>query len=97
MDIMEQCQAWNENDEYQMIVDAIEALPGEARTPELDSELGRAYNNLAGVEDRELYEKAIAVLKPHEEYFAKDHNWNCLLYTSPSPRDGLLSRMPSSA
>ena len=26
----------------------------------------------------------------------KDHK-NCLLYTSPSPRDGLLSRMPSSA
>ena len=24
-------------------------------------------------------------------------SWNCLLYTSPSPRDGLLSRMPSSA
>ena len=28
-----------------------------------------------------------------------DGAWNrlCLLYTSPSPRDGLLSRMPSSA
>ena len=28
-----------------------------------------------------------------------DRLWNkfCLLYTSPSPRDGLLSRMPSSA
>src|SRR5680860_771316 len=27
-----------------------------------------------------------------------DHRqWRCLLYTSPSPRDGLLSRMPSSA
>ena len=24
-------------------------------------------------------------------------HWLCLLYTSPSPRDGLLSRMPSSA
>ena len=24
-------------------------------------------------------------------------NLSCLLYTSPSPRDGLLSRMPSSA
>ena len=24
-------------------------------------------------------------------------NGTCLLYTSPSPRDGLLSRMPSSA
>ena len=27
----------------------------------------------------------------------KDRLENCLLYTSPSPRDGLLSRMPSSA
>ena len=26
-----------------------------------------------------------------------DAVWGCLLYTSPSPRDGLLSRMPSSA
>ena len=26
-----------------------------------------------------------------------EHLWVCLLYTSPSPRDGLLSRMPSSA
>ena len=28
-----------------------------------------------------------------DAYLARD----CLLYTSPSPRDGLLSRMPSSA
>ena len=28
---------------------------------------------------------------------AKINNNSCLLYTSPSPRDGLLSRMPSSA
>ena len=26
-----------------------------------------------------------------------EHSQFCLLYTSPSPRDGLLSRMPSSA
>ena len=26
-----------------------------------------------------------------------DESNSCLLYTSPSPRDGLLSRMPSSA
>ena len=29
--------------------------------------------------------------------FALDKHDTCLLYTSPSPRDGLLSRMPSSA
>ena len=28
---------------------------------------------------------------------AVGHRAGCLLYTSPSPRDGLLSRMPSSA
>ena len=32
------------------------------------------------------------------EYIADGEEVNiCLLYTSPSPRDGLLSRMPSSA
>ena len=30
-------------------------------------------------------------------YGEYDLNTYCLLYTSPSPRDGLLSRMPSSA
>ena len=29
--------------------------------------------------------------------FGIDEFRDCLLYTSPSPRDGLLSRMPSSA
>ena len=32
-----------------------------------------------------------------EEEFLADFCRPCLLYTSPSPRDGLLSRMPSSA
>ena len=30
-------------------------------------------------------------------YLSSDEQKTCLLYTSPSPRDGLLSRMPSSA
>ena len=30
-------------------------------------------------------------------YIQTIHIYTCLLYTSPSPRDGLLSRMPSSA
>ena len=32
-----------------------------------------------------------------EERLITEENCTCLLYTSPSPRDGLLSRMPSSA
>ena len=35
------------------------------------------------------------VIEKNEKLAAE--SGNCLLYTSPSPRDGLLSRMPSSA
>ena len=41
---------------------------------------------------REAQKHGIALI--HQELNLSD---NCLLYTSPSPRDGLLSRMPSSA
>ena len=33
----------------------------------------------------------------NEKYFAAHYDMPCLLYTSPSPRDATLSRMPSSA
>ena len=39
---------------------------------------------------------ATKAMRKHSEKIAGDLN-ACLLYTSPSPRDGLLSRMPSSA
>ena len=36
--------------------------------------------------------------KKHTDFVVlKGIEYDCLLYTSPSPRDGLLSRMPSSA
>ena len=34
---------------------------------------------------------------PHQLRCHLPQNWSCLLYTSPSPRDATLSRMPSSA
>ena len=76
MELLEQCHKWNENDEYQKIIDTLEAIPAGERTPEMDSELARAYNNQAAPGDRELFRKAIALLKPHEAYFAGDHCWN---------------------
>lgn len=79
MDLLKQCEIWHENDEYQKIIDALEALPEEARTPETDSELARAYNNLADhttPEGKAMLRKAIALLKPHEEHFQGDHFWN---------------------
>ena len=48
--------------------------------------------NADGIEDEEV----------GRHFLERIHSWplwkkTCLLYTSPSPRDGLLSRMPSSA
>ena len=40
---------------------------------------------------RGMLENGVSLAKAFEEHGI------CLLYTSPSPRDGLLSRMPSSA
>ena len=34
---------------------------------------------------------------PDDDQNPHTDTYDCLLYTSPSPRDGLLSRMPSSA
>lgn len=78
MDILEQCQKLNEKGESQQkIIDALEAIPAEKRTPEMDSELARAYNNWGAIRsDREALKKAIALLKPHEEYFEGDYYWN---------------------
>ena len=46
-----------------------------------------------------MYYTATSKSKPalHCVSYATSKNVDCLLYTSPSPRDGLLTRMPSSA
>ena len=76
MDLLKQCQQWFEQDEAQKVIDTLEAIPAEERTPELDSELAKAYIAVAEIEEREPYEKALELLAPHEEYFAGDHCWN---------------------
>ena len=79
MDILKQCQKWHEEDKYQKIVDALESIPVEERTPEMDSELARAYNNKANpytAEGKELLKRAVSLLLPHEEHFEGDHCWN---------------------
>ena len=35
MDLLKQCQQWFEQDEAQKVIDTLEAIPAEERTPEL--------------------------------------------------------------
>ena len=82
-----------------MMVKAVKSLQGVVDVPlQVDSTIPevleaalRAYNgkpivNSVNAEDSSI-ENVLPLVK----------KYGCLLYTSPSPRDGLLSRMPSSA
>ena len=78
MDLLKQCQQWFEQNETQKVIDALEAIPAGERTPELDSELAKAYIAIAEVGEagRPLYEKALELLQAHEEELGGDHCWN---------------------
>lgn len=76
MDLLQQCRQWFEQNEIQKVIDTLEAIPAGGRTPELDSELAKAYIAVADAGEREPYEKALELLAPHEEHFAGDHCWN---------------------
>ena len=79
MDILKQCQKWHEEDKHQKIVDALEAISAEERTPEMDMELARAYNNLADPsepEGRKLLHQALELMQSHEEELGDTYSWN---------------------
>ena len=87
-EFLDRLEQWNEEDKYQEIIDAIEALPEGELDFNLTSALARAYNNLAidvmPPEDRPLYQRALDLLLPLEdrlEEAAKQdpdvaHTWN---------------------
>jgi len=59
--------------------------------------LGANLKTIKKAEERDRFKKVMTGcgLEVPESGFA--HTWDCLLYTSPSPRDRTRSRMPSSA
>ena len=79
MDILERCQKWHEESKHHNIIDALEAIPSKERTPEIDMELARAYNNLANpseLEGRKLLHRALELMKSHEEELGDTYSWN---------------------
>ena len=68
---------------------------------------GRTLEDIWSFSDKEIEENhdfiqiVFPLNKPSQSvfhgYYLDSQDIVCLLYTSPSPRDGLLSRMPSSA
>ena len=84
--VMEECKKGNINNSIIYLNEAIKIKPNDARFYISRGTFRGTKNYEDAIED---YTKAIEI-EPNSVFA-------CLLYTSPSPRDGLLSRMPSSA
>ena len=61
------------------------------------SRQGNAISNAIVMVEVNGYLEKVTKMEVHEHNTPIVGHTGCLLYTSPSPRDGLLSRMPSSA
>ena len=73
---------------------------GTCNSEPLNAQWAQDYIGQRGLATRYMVEEVDATcdpLGPDNKLIFATGPLTCLLYTSPSPRDGLLSRMPSSA
>ena len=76
--------------------DLLEAVTMKDTIEGVTKDVARKYGKIAGnkIAEPKLQNKMMIELN---DLLTSGSGKGCLLYTSPSPRDGLLSRMPSSA
>ena len=87
------CQTWDDPRET-----LLQMLRRDAyRKGEFKLSSGRTSEHYVNCKPVTLSGKGIALVSPMLLECVEDDSVACLLYTSPSPRDATLSRMPSSA
>ena len=69
-ELLDQCNRWHEEDEFQRIADAVSEVPEEEWDYELVSQLARAYNNLGE------YQKALELLESVKAEGETDPLWH---------------------
>ena len=78
--ILKKIEVWSDEDDIQAVVDFIESLSVEDKTPEVLNELGRAYNNLYWLnpteENKHYLRRAIEVFKYIEPELGNTDSWN---------------------
>ena len=72
----DQLDHWHRQEQFQQIIDAIEAIPAEQRSYELTGLLARAYANTGAAGETDPFEKAVSLLRSTEAEGADDPNWH---------------------
>ena len=75
-ELLRRLQRWHEDDEYQKIIDTIEAIPRDQWDYDLVGHLARAYNNVAGIGDTAPLERAAVLLLSVAAQGENDPNWH---------------------
>ena len=84
------------SENYNSIPEWLEMYKSEFPGPLDKDTLNSLVSHIQNIEFRDKKEMELYLSIVLKDNKPADYN-DCLLYTSPSPRDGLLSRMPSSA
>ena len=81
MDILQKCQKWNQEGQFDEVIKALDGIARNERTPEMDLQLVLALTNQgARVKNgRYMIESAIEILQPHEDLLGKSFMWNFLM------------------
>ena len=83
--------------EGQPVEETLDTADEPVEDPEQDRVLSAPWSHRGTVEAAVVLKGGECLVKRRRFVFLTGVTLTCLLYTSPSPRDGLLSRMPSSA
>lgn len=82
MDVWASCEKWYEEGKYEAIVDALEAIAAERRTPAMDRMLAEAYIALGLAGDPSFFHKALRVLLRHGKKLETDGRGHFLIGTA---------------
>lgn len=76
MNLKDQIRVWNDMEDYDSIINCLQDLDEDQITPELVSEVARAYINMGDGNDDDLHRIALEMLESVAEPLAEDHDWN---------------------
>lgn len=79
MELLENLIIWDDQEEFDKVIETVEAISSDEQTPEMIRELSFAYCEKAEYGDKKVVRDAIDMLYQCEEDLEDDSDWNLFL------------------